>query len=188
MTLNLETKEKKFLLTLARQEIYNFLKVPFDLQEEVMPEELRLLYAGAFVSAYVNMQLRGCLGSFREDELLYIVVKKMAVNAISSDHRFTPVARQELDDLGIEISVLTPRKRIDTLKEIIPGKHGIYIVKGYQRGTLLPQVASEHDWDAETFVRYCSNYKAGLGWEGWKEAELYTYEAIVFSDFDKKNA
>ncbi len=135
---------------------------------------------GAFVSLHKCGQLRGCIGHFGEDTPLYEIVGEMARAAAFEDPRFMPLRRDELKDVDIEISVITPMRRIYSLDEFQLHKHGIYIKKGYRSGTFLPQVADEVDWTKEEFVGHCSQDKAGLGWNGWKEAELYVYEAIVF--------
>ena len=135
---------------------------------------------GAFVSLHKHGRLRGCIGHFGEDVPLYEIVAEMARAAAFEDPRFSPVHREELEDLDIEISVLTPMRRIQSLDEFELHRHGIYIRKGYRSGTFLPQVADEVNWTKEEFVGHCSQDKAGLGWNGWKDAELYVYEAIVF--------
>ena len=135
---------------------------------------------GAFVSLHKQGRLRGCIGHFGEDVPLYEIVAEMARAAAFEDPRFLPVTRNELDDLDIEISVLTPMRRIQSLDEFELHRHGIYIRKGYRSGTFLPQVADEVNWTKEEFVGHCSQDKAGLGWDGWRDAELYVYEAIVF--------
>ena len=135
---------------------------------------------GAFVSLHKQGRLRGCIGHFGEDVPLYEIVAEMARAAAFEDPRFLPVTRDELDDLDIEISVLTPMRRIQSLDEFELHRHGIYIKKGYRSGTFLPQVADEVNWTKEEFVGHCSQDKAGLGWDGWRDAELYVYEAIVF--------
>ena len=135
---------------------------------------------GAFVSLHKHGRLRGCIGHFGEDVPLYEIVAAMARAAAFEDPRFDPVRRNELDDLDIEISVLTPMRRIHSLDEFELHRHGIYIRKGFRSGTFLPQVADEVNWTKEEFVGHCSQDKAGLGWDGWKDAELYVYEAIVF--------
>jgi len=135
---------------------------------------------GAFVSLHKHGRLRGCIGHFGEDTPLYEIVGEMARAAAFEDPRFMPVSREELDDIDIEISVLTPMRRIQSLDEFELHRHGIYIRKGYRSGTFLPQVADEVNWTKEEFVGHCSQDKAGLGWNGWKDAELYVYEAIVF--------
>ena len=135
---------------------------------------------GAFVSLHKQGRLRGCIGHFGEDVPLHEIVAVMARAAAFEDPRFMPVTRDELDDIDIEISVLTPMRRIDSLDEFQLHRHGIYIRKGYRSGTFLPQVADEVNWTKEEFVAHCAQDKAGIGWDGWKDAELYVYEAIVF--------
>jgi hypothetical protein len=135
---------------------------------------------GAFVSLHKQGRLRGCIGHFGEDVPLHEIVAEMARAAAFEDPRFIPVTKDELDDIDIEISVLTPMRRIQSLDEFQLHRHGIYIRKGYRSGTFLPQVADEVNWTKEEFVGHCAQDKAGIGWDGWKEAELYVYEAIVF--------
>ncbi len=135
---------------------------------------------GAFVTLKKNGKLRGCIGHFGEDTPLYKMVFRMARAAAFEDPRFIPLRQEELEDIDIEISVLTPMRRIHSLEEFELHRHGIYIRKGYHSGTFLPQVADEVNWTKEEFVGHCSRDKAGLGWDGWRDAELYVYEAIVF--------
>lgn len=135
---------------------------------------------GAFVSLHKYGRLRGCIGHFGEDYPLHEIVAEMARAAAFEDPRFTPVTREELDDIDIEISVLTPMRRIQSIDEFELHRHGIYIRKGFRSGTFLPQVADEVNWTKEEFIGHCSQDKAGLGWDGWRDAELYVYEAIVF--------
>ena len=135
---------------------------------------------GAFVSLHKHGRLRGCIGHFGEDIPLHEIVAEMARAAAFEDPRFMPVTADELADIDIEISVLTPMRRIESLDEFELHRHGIYIRKGYRSGTFLPQVADEVNWTKEEFVSHCAQDKAGIGWDGWKDAELYVYEAIVF--------
>lgn len=137
------------------------------------------LPAGAFVSIYIAGKLRGCIGSFDSGDPLAEVVCRSAASA-THDGRFNPPEPDELPAMILEISVLTPLRRIYSPEEIVPGKHGIYIKKGWSSGTFLPQVATKYGWEREELLGRCSRDKAGLGWEGWRNAELYTYEAIVF--------
>ena len=135
---------------------------------------------GAFVSLHKQGRLRGCIGHFGEDTALHEIVAEMARAAAFEDPRFMPVTKEELDDIDIEISVLTPMRRIQSLDEFQLHRHGIYIRRGYRSGTFLPQVADEVNWTKEEFVSHCAQDKAGIGWDGWRDAELYVYEAIVF--------
>lgn len=136
--------------------------------------------SGAFVSVYVKEELRGCIGTFSEEYPLYRNVENMAVSAATGDSRFPPIQVEEFSELEVEISVLTPRIRIYDPSEIELGKHGIYLKLDSSRGTLLPQVAITQQWTVEEFLGNCSKYKAGIGWDGWKAAEMFVYEAIVF--------
>lgn len=135
---------------------------------------------GAFVSLHKHGRLRGCIGHFGEDVPLHEIVAEMARAAAFEDPRFMPLTADELADIDIEISVLTPMRRIQSLDEFELHRHGIYIRRGYRSGTYLPQVADEVNWTKEEFVSHCAQDKAGIGWDGWKDAELYVYEAIVF--------
>ena len=135
---------------------------------------------GAFVSLHKHGRLRGCIGHFGEDVPLHEIVAEMARAAAFEDPRFMPLTADELADIDIEISVLTPMRRIQSLDEFELHRHGIYIRRGYRSGTYLPQVADEVNWTKEEFVSHCAQDKAGIGWDGWRDAELYVYEAIVF--------
>jgi AmmeMemoRadiSam system protein A len=177
----LAKSEREDLLRLAREAIEESLDPHLHASSQGAAKKKALqTRCGAFVSLYVNDELRGCIGTFSEDEPVYRNVKKMAVSAATTDTRFSPILPEELDRLAIEISVLTPRTRIYDISEIIIGKHGIYMTRGLNRGTLLPQVAVTQNWNAEELLGNCSRYKAGIGWEGWKTAELYTYQALIF--------
>ena len=135
---------------------------------------------GAFVSLHQHGRLRGCIGHFGEDTPLSDIVAEMARAAAFEDPRFPKLRSEELDDTDIEISVLTPMRRIQSIDEFQLHRHGIYIRKGWRSGTYLPQVADEVDWTKEEFISHCARDKAGIGWDGWRDAELYVYEAIVF--------
>ncbi|MCD6598927.1 MAG: AmmeMemoRadiSam system protein A, partial [Bacteroidales bacterium] len=139
--------------------------------------------AGAFVTLHTaEGQLRGCIGRFQPEAPLYKVVKEMAVSAALNDYRFSPLKSAEIPSVDIEISVLTPLKKIQSIDELELGKDGIYIKKDSRSGTFLPQVAESTGWSKEEFLGHCSRDKAGLGWDGWKDARLYTYQAIIFSE------
>lgn len=135
---------------------------------------------GAFVTLNKGGKLRGCIGHFGQDVPLYKIVEHMARAAAFEDPRFEKLRRDELDSIEIEISVLTPMKRIHDISEFKLHRDGIYIKKGSRAGTFLPQVADEVNWTKEEFLGHCSRDKAGLGWDEWRTAQLYTYQAIVF--------
>lgn len=179
----LTDKEKGELLGIARSALDQYLRnrrVP-EIDASIFSENIRTK-TGAFVTLNKNDQLRGCIGRFDASEPLYKVVQQMAVAAATEDPRFGPVESAELNKLEIEISVLTPLRRIHSIDEIEMGKHGIYLRRGMKSGTFLPQVATDTHWTKEEFLGHCAQDKAGLGWNGWKDAEIYVYEAIVFSE------
>jgi MEMO1 family protein len=119
------------------------------------------------------------MGNFTRTETIIDLVQRLSV-ASACDYRFKDILPDELDKMKIEISILTPLKKIDSINEIELGKHGIYIKKGAFSGTFLPQVASKTGWDLQEFLGHCARDKAGLEWNGWKDAEIYIYEAFVF--------
>ena len=137
---------------------------------------------GAFVTLKKEGKLRGCIGCFSPKEPLFKVVEKMTIAAATQDSRFPEVGMDELSKIIIEISVLSPLKQIISIDEIELGKHGICIVKGRSSGTYLPQVANETGWNKEEFVEHCSHDKAGIGWTGWKDASMFTYEAFILNE------
>lgn len=142
--------------------------------------------AGAFVSLYMGGRLRGCIGNFSPDKPLYAIVQEMTIAAATHDNRFAPVESTELPYISIEISVLTPLQKINSIDEFQLGLHGIYMTKDGRSGTYLPQVAKQTGWSADDFLGHCAREKAGIGWDGWKEADLYVYEAIIFCEEKKK--
>ena len=175
-------KEKKELLDKARNSIRTVVKTGE--KADLLPpnsEGILNKITGAFVSIYIDGKLRGCMGNFANKKTLNNLVQEIAVSA-SHDRRFDPVKPDDLENMKLEISVLSPLKEIESVSEIVMGKHGIYIKSGFNKGTFLPQVATKTSWSREEFLGHCSRDKAGLGWEGWKTAEIFTYEAIVFKD------
>ena len=176
---SLSSDEKRMLKKIAYESIKDSLEGKGISRPSHLTDNL-LAKCGAFVSLHKQNRLRGCIGHFGEDVPLHEIVAEMARAAAFEDPRFVPVSHEELDDIDIEISVLTPMRRIQSLDEFEMHRHGIYIRKGYRSGTFLPQVADEVNWTKEEFVSHCAQDKAGLGWEGWRDAELYVYEAIVF--------
>ena len=180
---NLSGDDKTILLKIARNTIEEYIKngkVP-QIDKKLLSPNL-IIPAGAFVTLIENGELRGCIGSFLATLPLADIVQSMAVAASTEDPRFEAVKLSDIDKLKIEISVLTPMKKIKSIDEIVLGKHGIYIKKGNQSGTFLPQVATETHWTKEEFLGHCSQDKAFIGWDGWKDADIYTYEALVFGE------
>ncbi len=138
---------------------------------------------GAFVSLHRGDELRGCIGQLYPDRELYKIVQHCVLSAALEDTRFLPVVMEELPDLNIEISVLTPFHRIQQIEEIEVGKHGLYVVQGRFRGLLLPQVATQYGWDRMTFLKQTCR-KSGLPESAWQDPKtiIHTFEAEVFSE------
>lgn len=179
----LTEKDKKDLLRVARMATEQYVReqrTP-EIDASGFSENLKA-HAGTFVTLRKNNDLRGCLGRFESQEPLYVLVKQLAIASATEDFRFPPVDPAELNKLEYEISVLTPMRRIQSIDEIVLGKHGIYIQKGSQSGVFLPQVATETGWNKTEFLGHCAQDKAGLGWNGWKDAEIYVFEALVFDE------
>ena len=161
------------LLTIAREAITHTINgddySPTPREEKALNER-----SGCFVTIKQNGKLRGCIGNFQSQQPLFKEVAAMADAAASQDPRFQPMSRNELDSFSLEITVLSPLEKIDNTDQIEVGTHGIYIEKGIHRGVLLPQVATEHGWDRETFLNQtCA--KAGLIDDAWQQADADFY-------------
>ena len=139
---------------------------------------------GAFVTLHERGRLRGCIGAFVADGPVWQVVAEMARSAALNDPRFRPLTAEELPDIDIEISVLSPLERTDDPLSLELGVHGIYVKRGFQSGTYLPQVATEHGMSKEEFLSSCCAHKAGLEPDGWKDpdTEVCLYTAQVFGE------
>jgi AmmeMemoRadiSam system protein B/AmmeMemoRadiSam system protein A len=178
--LGLTEEEKKTLHHIAKTVIENKAKgkaVPdFKIESTTLKEN-----RGAFVTIHKRGQLRGCIGYIEGRGPLYKTIEEMSEAAAFRDPRFSPVKEKELPELDIEISVLTPLRKITNVNEIEVGKHGIYIKKGWFSGLLLPQVATEYGWDRQTFLEHTCQ-KAGLPSNVWKEkdTEIYIFSADIF--------
>jgi hypothetical protein len=176
------TKEKKQLFEIVKKSIESrFTGNRYIIDEESVSESLKKPL-GAFVTLKINGNLRGCIGRFISSEPLFNVVSESAISSAFEDPRFSPLTREEFKKTDIEITVLGQLEKISNINEIVLGKHGIYIRKGQLSGTMLPQVATENGWTVEEFLGFTSRDKAGLGWDGWKNAELFIYEGVVLED------
>jgi AmmeMemoRadiSam system protein B/AmmeMemoRadiSam system protein A len=179
--LGLGRSEKVELLNLARRTIEARIKgTPLpasDTDSALLNEKM-----GAFVTITKGGQLRGCIGHLRGIEPLHSTISKMAVAAATEDPRFPPLSPDELEDISLEISVLTPFKKIVSPDEIEVGRDGLYIEKGHNHGVLLPQVATEYGWDRDEFLEHtCA--KAGLPSGAWREgSDIYIFSAQVFNE------
>lgn len=185
---DLTAEERETLLQIARRSVEKAVGLK---QSRPVVDEGRLTdtlrrNCGAFVTLNEDGHLRGCIGNLVGEGPLFETVENMAVAAATEDPRFNPVGIDELDKINIEISVLSPLKRIASADEIVLGRDGVLMVYNGHHGTFLPQVANETGWTKEEFLGHLSRDKAGLCWDDWKKAELYTYEAVVFNEEENK--
>ena len=184
----LSEAEKKFLLEIARRTIETYAregKPPELPSPDEVSENLRSR-RGAFVTLHKRGMLRGCIGVFEGRAPLYQTVSNMAIASGWEDPRFPALDASELEEIEIEISVLSPLRPARP-EEIEVGKHGIYITKGFYRGVLLPQVAVEYNWDRDTFLAQTC-IKAGLNPDAWKDPDtkIEIFSAEIFSEKEFK--
>ena len=178
----LSQAEKKELLGMARRAVTRRV---LEGQESVEPcvESGLERSGGAFVSLHRGGELRGCIGRIRSAGPLYRTVQEMAVAAATQDYRFVPLSGGEIPEVEFEISVLTVPEVLSGVSEIRVGEHGLIVSAGGRSGLLLPQVATQYGWDAETFLSHTCG-KAGLSMDAWKTGNILLegFSAEVFSE------
>ena len=139
---------------------------------------------GAFVTIHKKGQLRGCIGNIIGRGPLYLTIRNMAIESSTGDPRFPKVTPGELDEIDIEISVLSELEKVEDTNTIEMGVHGVIVRKGFSSGVFLPQVATETGWSREEFMNNLCAQKAGLLPDAWKtgEADIFVFTAEVFSE------
>jgi uncharacterized protein (TIGR00296 family) len=188
-------EEGKILIKFARENIEYYLRnsrripVPDNIKEKFSDKY------GAFVTLnrfnVSGNPLRGCIGYIEPSYSLYDVIHRVSISSAIEDPRFPPVSLEEMDNMVIELSILTPPKLLevdipkDYINKVVIGRDGLIAEKGPRRGLLLPQVPVDHgrNWDVETFLsQTCS--KAWLDSNAWKEksTKIYSFQAILFEE------
>lgn len=178
--------QKKRLIQIAKDTIHLYVKTGKILDVEETDKRF-LEEEGAFVTIHKRGMLRGCIGNILGRGPLYLMVRNMAISAATQDPRFPPLQENELDQIDIEVSVLSKPKIIKTPDDIIMGTHGVIVSQGpFHSGVFLPQVADSTGWDRETFLSELCSQKAGLPPDAWKDpkTQLQIFTAIVFSEHD----
>ncbi|MHA1148156.1 MAG: TIGR00296 family protein [Promethearchaeota archaeon] len=190
-------KDGELLIKFARDNIEHFLRTNRRL---IVPEEIKEKFHGKF-GAFVTLNrynvdgnpLRGCIGYIEPIYSLYDVIHRVSVSSAIEDPRFSSVTLEEMDNIVIELSILTPPKLLkvnhpdEYLSKIVIGRDGLIAQKGeWRRGLLLPQVPVDHgrNWDVKTFLSQTC-YKAGLpfnAWEDIKNTKIYSFQAILFEE------
>jgi len=174
--------EQRYLLELARQSVEMSTGASTNPPHGLETPNL-LALRGAFVTLKIGGRLRGCIGTVEPRKPLKDTVREMARAAATGDPRFLPIDSMELPAIDLEISVLSPSRRVHSPEEIVAGTHGLIIERGLNRGLLLPQVATEQGWDVETFLG-CACEKAGLPSNAWrdKNTRIFIFTALVFAE------
>jgi AmmeMemoRadiSam system protein B/AmmeMemoRadiSam system protein A len=178
--LEFNDEDKEELRNLAMDSIKSGINneqfTPTEPQSKILRER-----RGAFVTIKIGGMLRGCIGMIRGAQPLYLTISEMAQAAAFEDRRFMPITEKELKDIEIEISVLSPLIRVESIDEIKVGRDGLMILLNQHSGLLLPQVAAEHGWDKITFLEQTC-LKAGLSKNSFKDksAEIYRFSAEIF--------
>jgi AmmeMemoRadiSam system protein A len=182
MQLQLTTEEKRILLETAREAIASRL-AGRSAKPRRTAEGTLAVPCGAFVTLRKRGNLRGCIGLISASKPLLETVGEMAVESAFDDPRFPSLKSEELREITIEISALSPFTRIKDPGEVRVGEHGIMMRLGLRSGLLLPQVATEQGWDRETFLTQTC-YKAGLPGDAWRsgDAVIEVFSAIVFHE------
>ncbi len=182
--LKLTKEQKQKLLTTVRLTIKKFLygeveeKFP-DLSDEIFSENY-----GMFVTLTIRGRLRGCIGYVEGIKPLREAAKDLAIQSAFKDPRFYPLTKEEYSHIKIEISILYPLDEVKDISEIEVGKHGLLMERGYNKGLLLPQVATEYGWSKEEFLNQTCR-KAGMEAYCWENgAKVFKFEAEVFGEED----
>ena len=196
-------KDGELLIKFARDNIESFLR---NNRRVIVPDEIKEKFGenyGAFVTLNRHEAngnpLRGCIGYIEPTYPLYDVVHRVSVSSATEDPRFSSVTLKEMDNIVIEISILTPPELLkvndpdDYLNQIVIGRDGLIAQKGeWRRGLLLPQVPVDHgrNWDVKTFLSQTC-YKAGLAPDAWrdiKNTRIFSFQAILFEEEEPRGA
>jgi len=183
-TIPLTDEQKKKLLAIAKETIDAYVKTGKMLDFKETDPRL-LAVEGAFVTLHKDGQLRGCIGNVLGRGPLFLTVRDMAIASATQDPRFRPVSAEELDQLDLEISVLSKPWRISDPNDIELGVHGVMISRGpFNQGLFLPQVATGQGWNLDQFLSYLCTEKAGLPADAWKDPStiIEIFTAQVFSE------
>jgi AmmeMemoRadiSam system protein B/AmmeMemoRadiSam system protein A len=183
LDISIDDRTKIKMLKYARQAIENYIKTK---QIPIIDDRDKIFgdYYGIFVTLNKNNELRGCMGTTDAVMPLRRGIPQIACSAAFGDYGFKAVGENELRKIDIEISILSPYKKIKNTDEIIMGKHGVMVTKDQKTGLLLPQVTQENGWSKEKFLNEICTEKAGLPYGAWKQkgTELYVFTVCNFSE------
>jgi AmmeMemoRadiSam system protein A len=175
--------DRMFILTMCRKILDEYIITrKYTIVEPVPPLLKEKL--GLFVTLKKHGELRGCIGYIQPVTSLERALYEMTIASATQDSRFPPVTPAELKEIRLEVSILTPLRRIEDPDTIVMGKHGVYVKRGFRSGVFLPQVATETGWDRETFLRNLCRGKACIHPEAWRDpdTELYVFTVEHFEE------
>ena len=193
-------EDGQLLIKFARMNIESFLKTN---QKLLIPDNIKEKFRdkyGAFVTLNTYKKsgnpLRGCIGYIEPSYSLYDVVHRVSISSATEDPRFPSVTLEEMDNIVIEISIMTPPELLQVsdpkeyLEKIVIGRDGLIAEKGMRRGLLLPQVPVDHgrNCDVEEFLKHTCN-KAWLAADEWKDithTKIYSFQAILIEETEPK--
>lgn len=179
-------EQKRRLIDIARKTIEEYVRTGKKL--DVKESDTRLMREeGAFVTIHKKGYLRGCIGNIIGRQPLYLTVRDMAVSSAANDPRFPPVQPDELDDIDVEVSILSEPRVIKNIDEIQLGVHGVIVSQGFRnQGVFLPQVGKDAGWTKEEFLSRLCSQKAHLPADAWKDpkTKIEIFTAEVFSEHD----
>jgi AmmeMemoRadiSam system protein A len=181
--IELTREQKTSLLQLARTTIAEKLGVETASRELKFSDPIFDMKCGAFVTLHMKGDLRGCIGYIVGVKSIPETIIEMAQSSAFKDPRFRPLSAEEYKKIDIEISVLTPIEPVHSVDEIVVGRDGLIISRGFNQGLLLPQVPVEQGWDRDTFLEHTC-YKAGLPGNAWKDkaTKIQKFSALVFGE------
>ncbi len=182
---NMNEQQRKILLQTAKKAVSASVKGQRLPSAPKTDDPALAAECGCFVTLKNGEKLRGCIGQFEADRPLIEMIGRMALSSATQDSRFAGdrISPEELPQLHIEISVLSPMEKTDDPLGLRLGEHGIYITDGYRSGCFLPQVATETGWTQEEFLDFCCTHKAGLRPGAWRDdpkVNVFLFTADVF--------
>ncbi len=180
--LKLSGEQKNKMLRVVREVIKSELSGNREFYNTKLDDEIFNERYGLFVTLKIDGNLRGCIGYVEGIKALKEAVPDMARQAAFHDPRFYPLKQEEFDKISVEISVLYPLEQVFDINEIEVGRDGLVMERGFYKGLLLPQVATEYHWDRERFLNETCR-KAGMESYCWEnKAKIFRFEAEVFGD------
>lgn len=181
--IELDKDQQIKLLKLARKTIADKLGLGENAETPAFTDDIYKEKCGAFVTIHIKGNLRGCIGYIEGVKSIPDTVQDMAAASAFKDPRFASLTPDEYRNIDIEISILSPVEEVGDISDIVVGRDGLIITRGYNRGLLLPQVPVEQGWDLETFLSHTC-YKAGLPADSWRkpDVKIEKFSAQVFSE------